>query len=54
MQILCIMCMWMLPMLIYFLVIVLLIHKNKEIEKIVLNIGRCRLELHMFQPKKPV
>lgn len=54
MQILCILCMGMLPMLLNFLVIMLLIHKNKEIKKVVLDIGKCHLELLMFQPREPV
>lgn len=53
-QILGILCMGMLPMILTFLILVLLIHKNKEIEKIVLDIGGCHLELLMSQPEKPV
>lgn len=54
MEILCIFCMGILPIFFYFLIIVLLIHKNKEIEKIVLDIGKCHLELLVSHHEKPV
>lgn len=53
-QIVSILCMGMLPMVLIFLILVLLIHKNKGIKKLVLDIGGCHLELLMSNPKKPV
>ena len=46
--------MGMFPTVLIFLFLVLLIHKNKEIEKLVLDVGGCHLELQLSQPKKPV
>lgn len=53
-QIFSIICMGVLPMVLIFLVIVLLIYKNREMEKLVLDFGGCHLELLMSQHEKPV